>query len=43
MQEFKENISTSINQISTFTLLEKKVKELEEENFLYKKDVLFFF
>ena len=40
MQEYKENLAPSQhNQISTIMLLEKKAKELEEENSAYKKEV----
>jgi len=40
MQEFKENFSPSnLNHISTLAFLEKRAKELEEEAFIYKKEV----
>lgn len=40
MLEFKENLSPTQSQICTINLLEKKAKELEEENLNIKKDVI---
>ncbi len=41
MQEYKENLTPShLNQISSISFLEKREKELEEQNTSYKKDVI---